>query len=37
LRRQLRYWKEEYPEETLFVVAGLAFAVGVALRIRRSR
>lgn len=36
LRRRTRYWRHEYPAQTIWVMAGVAFATGMMLRIWRS-
>jgi hypothetical protein len=36
LRRQAQRWPREYPEQTLLAFAGLAFALGIMLRVWRS-
>jgi hypothetical protein len=36
LRRRAQTWPREYPEQTLLVFAGLAFAVGIMHRVWRS-
>ncbi len=36
LRRRTRYWQHEYPAQTIWAMAGMAFAVGMMLRVWRS-
>jgi hypothetical protein len=36
LSRRAQTWPREYPEQTLLAFAGLAFAVGIMLRVWRS-
>ncbi len=36
VRRRAQAWPREYPEQTLLAFAGMAFAVGILLRVWRS-